>query len=81
MNRLNAGFEDLGNAFSFKETEMSGSSGLIARARSYVKDKFRQKAAQMGANAVLGVEFESSIGADIVRVAIFGTAVVISPIK
>ena len=56
MNRLSAGFEDLGNAFSFRETEMSGSSSLIARARSYVKDKFRQKAAQLGANAVLGVE-------------------------
>lgn len=80
MNRLSAGFEDLGNALSFKETEMSGSSELIARARSYVKDKFRKKAAQIGANAVLGVEFESSIGSDIVRVAIFGTAVIIEKI-
>jgi uncharacterized protein YbjQ (UPF0145 family) len=31
----------------------------------------------MGANTALGVEFESSIGAGVVRVAIFGTAVVI----
>ena len=31
----------------------------------------------LGANAVLGVEFESSIGSDIVRIAIFGTAVIV----
>ena len=75
MNRLSAGFEDIGNALSFQEREMSGSGELIARAREYVQNKFRQKAARLGANAVLGVEFESSIGADVVRVAVFGTAV------
>lgn len=77
MNRLSAGLDDLGNMFTFEETEMSGSGALIARAREYVKEKFRQKAAQLGANAVLGVEFESSVGSSIIRVAIFGTAVVI----
>lgn len=77
MNRLSAGFDDLFDAFSFKETEMSGSGELISRARAYVKEKFRRKVASMGANAALGVEFESSIGADVVRVAVFGTAVVI----
>ena len=77
MNRLSAGFEDLGNAFSFSETEMSGSGDLIARAREYVMEKFRHKVVKLGANAVLGVEFESSIGSDIVRVAVFGTAVVV----
>ena len=76
-NRISAGLDDIGNMFTFQETEMSGSSALIARAREYVKEKFRHKAAMMGANGVLGIEFESSIGADIVRVAVFGTAVVI----
>ena len=80
MNRLSAGFEDIGNALSFQETEMSGSGELIGRARAYVKEKFRHSAAEMGANAVLGIEFESSIGADIVRVAMFGTAVIIKPL-
>ena len=45
-----------------------------------LKINFEKKAAQIGANAVLGVEFESSIGSDIVRVAIFGAAVIIEKI-
>lgn len=77
LNRLSAGFEDLGGTLTLKETELSGSSELISRARAYVTDKFRRKAAALGANAVLAVEYESSFGSDIVRVAIFGTAVVI----
>jgi len=76
--RLDAGLEDLGNAFSFKQTEMSGASELIANAREYALEKFKRKAAKLGANAVVGVEFESSFGSDVVRVAIFGTAVIIS---
>ena len=81
INEISAGFEDLGNILTFKETEMSGAGELISRARAHVKEKFRHRAAAIGANAVLGVEFESSIGADIVRVAIFGTAVIIEPIE
>jgi len=73
--RLSAGFEDLGNAFSFSEREMSGASELIENARQYVLKKFKRKAITLGANAVLGVEFESSFGSEVVRVAVFGTAV------
>ena len=75
--RLDAGFEDLGNALSFRDREMSGASELIANARAYVMNKFRLKAAKLDANAILGVDFESSFGADVVRVSVSGTAVVI----
>lgn len=78
--RLDATFEDLGNAFTFKDTELSGANKLISNAREYVVEKFKQKAAQLGANAVLGVEFESSFGSDIVRVSVSGTAVRIEKI-
>lgn len=78
MKRWEAGLEDLGNAFSFKQTEMSGASELIANAREYILDKYKRKVVKLGANAVVGVDFESSFGSDIVRVAIFGTAVIIS---
>ena len=78
--RLDATLEDLGNAFTFKDTELSGANKLISNAREYVVEKFKQKAAQLGANAVLGVEFESSFGSDIVRVSISGTAVRIEKI-
>ncbi len=78
--RLDATFEDLGNVFTFKDTELSGANKLISNAREYVVEKFKQKAAQIGANAVLGVEFESSFGSDIVRVSVSGTAVKVEKI-
>ena len=73
--RIGAGFEDLGNALSFSEREMSGASELIENARQYVLEKFKRKVVSLGANAVLGVDFESSFGSEVVRVAVFGTAV------
>lgn len=77
MNRISAGLEDLGNSISFRETEMSGATDLISRAREYVKKKFKNTVAKLGANAALGIDFESSIGTDVVRVTMFGTAVYI----
>ena len=81
FNRLSASSEDFGNSLTFAETELSGSSKLIARARDYVMAKFRNELVKRGANAALGIDFESSVGVDIVRVAIFGTAVTIEPIE
>ena len=77
MKSLCASLEDFGNVLSFRDRELTGAGELIANARSYVMDKFKKKAASIGANAVLGVEFESSIGSDLIRVAVFGTAVII----
>ena len=78
MKQISASFEDFGNALSLGEREMTGASELISKARAYALDKFRLKAARAGANAVLGIDFESSFGSDIVRVCISGTAVKIS---
>ena len=77
MKRWEAGLEDLDNVFSFKQTEMSGASELIVNAREYILDKYKRKVVKLGAN-VVGVDFESSFGSDIVRAAIVGTAVIIS---
>lgn len=77
LKSLTASLEDMGNILSFREKELSGANEFIANARAYVMKKFRKKAASIGANAVLGVEFESSVGSEIIRVAVFGTAVVI----
>ena len=78
LNQISAELEDLGSAFSFKEKELTGSSELIKKAREYVMKKFRRSAAELGANAILGVDFENSFGDKIVRVSVSGTAVVIS---
>lgn len=77
VKQLGASFEDFGNSLSFSEREMTGASELISKARAYTLDKFRRKAARVGANAVLGIDFESSFGSDVVRVCVSGTAVVI----
>ena len=76
--RFDALMEDVGNAFSLSQSEMTGASELIDKARKYAIDKFKRKAIKLGANAVVGVEFESSFGTDVVRVGVFGTAVVVS---
>ncbi|MBR3392667.1 MAG: heavy metal-binding domain-containing protein [Firmicutes bacterium] len=77
--QLGAGIDDLINSLSFKERELTGTSELIANARKYAMEKFKRTAAEVGANAVLGIDLESSVGSDIVRVAIFGTAVIVIP--
>lgn len=74
-SRFGAAIENLSAGFTFEDVELSGSSMLIAKARAYVTEKFRKHVADLGANAALGVEYESSYGESVVRVAIFGTAV------
>lgn len=78
---LAAGIEDLGNSLSFRDREMSGATELIANARKYVMEKFKVSAARKGANAILGIEFESSFGSDVVRVSVSGTAVEIQKVE
>ena len=80
-NRISATFEDLVNSLSFEETEMTGTNSLIARARTVVLEKFKYAVALAGGNAAIAVDFENSIGTDIIRVAVFGTAVFIEKIE
>lgn len=77
MNSLLANIDDLFSSLSFREREYTGASGLIDRAKRYVLMRFREKAVNMGANAVLGVDFETTFGSDVVKISINGTAVVI----
>ena len=77
FKQLAANLDDLGSALSFQEREMTGANNLISRARGILMEKFRLKAARMGANAILGIDFETSFGSDVVRAAVNGTAVVI----
>ena len=79
--RISAGFEDFVNALSFSRTEMTGANELISKAREYVMEKFKRKAVSLGANAILGIEFESSYGVDIIRISVSGTAVIIKKIN
>ena len=81
LNSLSAGIEDFFNVLSFREKEMSGAMELIARAKKYVMEKFRTKAVEVGANAVLGIDFETTFGSDIAKISINGTAVVVDKLE
>ena len=81
MNSISAGIEDFFRSLSFREQEMSGAMELIDRAKVYVMKKFREKAVSIGANAVLGVDFETTFGSDIVKISVNGTAVVVDRLE
>lgn len=79
--RFDASVDDIANSFTLKETEMSGVTALISEAREHTMKHFKIDAAVMGANAILGIQFQSSWGRDVVRVTIAGTAVEIQKIS
>lgn len=78
---LSAALTNLVASFSLRDVELSGSSELIANAKDYVIQQFEQLAKYKGANAVIGVDVETSFGEALARVAISGTAVVVSPVN
>ena len=66
----------------FSNNELSGTTRLIHEAKEYVKDELTKKARELGANAIVGIDFETSFS-DIngyAKVSINGTAVKISKI-
>ena len=77
---LSAALSNLAASFTFHDFELTGSTKLIADAKEYVLKQFEQLAKSKGANAVIGVDVETSFGESLARVAISGTAVVVSPI-
>lgn len=81
LNSMTAGFEDFFRGLSFKEHEMSGAMSLIENGKAYVMRKFREKAVSIGANGVLGIDFETSFGTDVVKISVNGTAVVVDPLE
>ena len=76
-NKLNDFLDSFG-AF-FEDTELSGTSTAILKAKEYVKEKLKAKAKSIGANAIVGIDYETSLGTSDtnIRVSINGTAVVI----
>ncbi len=80
FKRLSASFDDLGDVLSFGDKELSGSARLISDAREYALGKMVEAAANKGANAIIGIDAESSIGGELIHVMIYGTAVKIEKI-
>lgn len=66
----------------FSNTELSGTTQLLQEAKDYVKRDLMRKAALLGANAIVGIDIESTVGSDgIAKASINGTAVVIKKVE
>ncbi len=72
---IGAAVEDFLRSFSLRDIELNGSSDLIKKAKNYVLEQIEKEAAALKANAILGIDIETSFGTDLARVAINGTAV------
>ncbi len=79
FKQISASVRDFIGSLNIMDTEVKGSSALIANGKKYVLDRVTQKAKEMGGNAILGLKFESTFGEEIIRIAISGTVVHIMP--
>ena len=70
-------FLDNINIFSH---EMQGSTALIERARDYAYEKMKYEAVNRGANAVIAIDTDNTIGGEIMYLCLYGTAVLVEPI-
>lgn len=78
MKQLNAGMNDLSDMISIGDKELSGSTELVESARSIAIKKLIGNAKKRGANAIIGIDSETSLGANLNHITLMGTAVKIS---
>lgn len=72
----------VGGFKALKAGEVSQFSTAVDEARRLATEKLAENTRAMGANAVLGVRFESSdIGEGLAEVMAYGTAVLVEPIQ
>ena len=70
-----ASLEDAVNILSFGDQELSGITEIFDNAREYAIGKMVDSAVSKGANAIVGIDSESSMGGGILHITIYGTAV------
>ena len=73
--RLGAGLANLADSFSLRSKEMSGSVSLIESARAFAYEKMIAEAKQRGANAIIAIDTDNTIGDEIMYLSLYGTAV------
>ena len=78
---LGAAFDNFGDILSAGDKELSGTARLLSDARDYAITKLKDEAINRDANAIIGIDAESSVGGDIMHVTIYGTAVEIEKIE
>lgn len=75
MKQLNAGIDDFCDMISVGDKELSGSAELLESAREIAIKKLIVNARNRGANAVIGIDSETSIGGSLNHITLMGTAV------
>lgn len=75
MKKLFASVGDIFSSLNLRDTEMSGATSLIENGKRYVMERFTKKAENMGGNAILGMQFDTSFGVEIIRISVSGTIV------
>ena len=70
---------DAFRAFSFSATEMKGQVSIIEEARKFAYVKMMKAALNIGANAIIAIDSDNTIGDSICYLSLYGTAVYVEP--
>ncbi len=79
LKSLGASVSDTVDKIRFGSHEMSGSTSLIQSARDYAYEKMMKQAIDKGANAIVAIDSDNTIGGDIMYISLYGTAVKVVP--
>jgi len=72
-------FGDAFRAFSFSAKEMKGQVSIIEEARKFAYVKMMKAALELGANAIIAIDSDNTIGDSICYLSLYGTAVYAEP--
>ena len=67
----------LASSFDFRAKELTKVSELFEESKAYCLQKFKETVYELGGNAAIGIDFETSMGGDVAKVSVSGTVVVI----
>ena len=66
---------DVFRTFSFSAKEMKGQVSIIEEARRFAYVKMMRRALDLGANAIIAIDSDNTIGESICYLSLYGTAV------
>lgn len=75
LKSISAAISNVSDVFTPGDRELSGTMRQLETAREYAINKMIEEAVSKGANAVIGIDSESSFGGDVMHISIYGTAV------
>lgn len=74
---LGASMTNIAQTIKWGDQELTGTGEIMDNARDYAINKMIDRAIQKGANAIIGIDTESTLSAEFVHITIYGTAVFI----